>query len=89
MKVNHVIVANFCAANMYFEAIPENKIIAKNPNFQYLPHSEAIGNRSINTVRNGTLKNVGSRSRSFTAEYGSVMIRTIREKHIHVQVLKV
>ena len=89
MKVNHVIVANFCVANMHFEAIPENKIIAKKTNFQYLPHSEAIGNRSINTVRNGTLKNVGSRSRSFTAKYGSVMIRTIREKHIHVQVLKV
>ena len=29
MKVNHVIVANFYVANMSFNAIRENKILAK------------------------------------------------------------
>ena len=29
MKVNHVIIANFYVANMYFNAIRENKILAK------------------------------------------------------------
>ena len=29
MKVNHVIVANFYVANMYFNAFRENKMLAK------------------------------------------------------------
>ena len=29
IKVNHVLVANFIVANMYFNAIRENKILAK------------------------------------------------------------
>ena len=33
MKVNHVIVAKFYVANMSFNAIRENKILAKIPEF--------------------------------------------------------
>ena len=36
MKVNHVIVANFYIANMSFNAIHENKFLAKFPNLQYM-----------------------------------------------------
>ena len=36
MQVNHVIVANFYVANMYFNAIRENKILAKISKFTVL-----------------------------------------------------
>ena len=40
MKVNHVIVANFCVANISFNAICENKFSRKFPNLQYLVFSQ-------------------------------------------------
>ena len=42
MKVNYVIVANFYVANMSFNAILENTIIAKISEYTVCPHEENV-----------------------------------------------
>ena len=52
MKVNHVIVANFYVANMSFNAILENKIIAKISEFTVINAQDDISSdfRGLNWV---------------------------------------
>ena len=53
MKVNHVTVANFNVANIYFNAIRENKILAKISEFTVEPGN--LGEVIITTGCNSKL----------------------------------